>query len=253
MGLRNIILSGIILLCSAPAFSSMTISGTRIVFPGSDKEVSVRTNNKGDKPALVQVWVDDGRQNEHLDNVPVPFIVTPPVYRVEPGKGQSIRMIYNGMVLPQDRESVFWFNMLEIPSIVKIGKQQSRLELAFRTRIKVFYRPAALISNNIEQKDKIRWSLVSGGSRGIGIKMVNPTPYYYSFDGGDVVTVNNFKVNLNMDMVAPFSEKVFYPARRMSASEVNKLNYRLLNDYGATVSDALQYKSEAGFLRINKS
>ncbi|WP_234007321.1 fimbria/pilus periplasmic chaperone [Cronobacter malonaticus] len=95
--------------------ASMTISGTRIIFLGSEKDVSVRTNNKGNQPALVQVWVDDGKTDSNINTVKVPFVVTPPVYRVEPGRGQSVRLVYNGMVLPQDRESVYWFNMLEIP------------------------------------------------------------------------------------------------------------------------------------------
>lgn len=119
--------------------ASMTISGTRIIFPGSEKDVSVRTNNKGNQPALVQVWVDDGKTDSILIQVKVPFVVTPPVYRVEPGRGQSVRLVYNGMVLPQDRESVYWFNMLEIPPAPVSSVKKNRLELAFRTRIKIFF------------------------------------------------------------------------------------------------------------------
>ena len=97
------------------AYAGMTISGTRVIFPGNEREKTVRTTNKGTTPLLVQVWVDDGGKNDDINNIKVPFTVTPPVYRIEPGKGQSIRLIYNGMSLPQDRESVFWFNLLEIP------------------------------------------------------------------------------------------------------------------------------------------
>ncbi len=116
----------------------MTISGTRVIFPAAEKEVSIRTNNKGVQPALVQVWVDDGKTNANINSMKLPFMVTPPVFRVEPGKGQTVRMIYNGMALPQNKESVFWFNMLEIPAVKKEGNTQNKLELAFRTRIKVF-------------------------------------------------------------------------------------------------------------------
>ncbi|WP_158698943.1 fimbria/pilus periplasmic chaperone, partial [Cronobacter dublinensis] len=62
--------------------ASMTISGTRIIFPGDEKDISVRTNNKGNQPALVQVWVDDGKADADLNAVKIPFVVTPPVYRV---------------------------------------------------------------------------------------------------------------------------------------------------------------------------
>ncbi|WP_179141328.1 fimbria/pilus periplasmic chaperone, partial [Cronobacter sakazakii] len=87
-----------VFLCGISACSaSMTISGTRIIFPGNEKDVSVRTNNKGSQPALVQVWVDDGKTDSDINQVKVPFVVTPPVYRVEPGRGQSVRLVYNGM------------------------------------------------------------------------------------------------------------------------------------------------------------
>lgn len=129
--------------CSA----SMTISGTRIVFPGDEKETSVRTTNKGSQPALVQVWVDDGKADADINAVKIPFVVTPPVYRVEPGRGQSVRLVYNGMNLPQDRESVYWFNMLEIPPAPAGAVKKNRLELAFRTRIKIFFSTA----NTVQQ------------------------------------------------------------------------------------------------------
>jgi len=42
---------------SASSMAAMTIAGTRVIFPGGEQEVTVRTTNKGDKPTLVQVWV----------------------------------------------------------------------------------------------------------------------------------------------------------------------------------------------------
>jgi chaperone protein EcpD len=67
----------------------------RIVFPGTQSDQTVRTNNKGNTPIVAQVWVDDGSKDDNLSNINVPFTVTPPVFRVEPGKGQSVRLIYN--------------------------------------------------------------------------------------------------------------------------------------------------------------
>lgn len=51
-----------------------------------------------------------------------------------------------GSALPQDRESLFWFNVLEIPpkSKAKEGESLNQLQLAFRTRIKLFFRPDGL-------------------------------------------------------------------------------------------------------------
>lgn len=63
-------------------------------------------------------------------------------------------------VLPKDRESVFWFNVLEVPPKPDAATvaNQSLLQLAFRTRIKLFYRPEALKGNPSEAPLALKWS-----------------------------------------------------------------------------------------------
>lgn len=221
-----------LLTVSQAAFSGMTISGTRIIFPGDEREQTVRTTNKGTIPLLVQVWVDDGGTNEDINKIKVPFAATPPVYRVEPGKGQSVRLIYNGMTLPQDRESVFWFNLLEIPPMKESAKETDHLELAFRTRIKIFYRPAVLKNSSLSEVDKLTWENMGAAK---GIKVTNPTPYYFSFDSASVES-GSAKQPLSVDMIAPFSSKEFAPQHKGALSGAfASATVRLINDYGSVI------------------
>ncbi|NDJ56614.1 fimbria/pilus periplasmic chaperone [Enterobacteriaceae bacterium 4M9] len=250
MNSKVVLLAAAFLSCCLPAFASMTISGTRIIFPSKNKEVGVRTTNKGNDPVLVQVWVDDGNTHSNVNQMRVPFIVTPPVYRVEPGKGQSLRLIYNGLALPQDRESVFWFNLLEIPPKTgEIGDDGQKLELAFRTRIKIFYRPDSLKNSNIEQEfSKLSWSISDDPVHGRGIKVTNPTPFHFSFDGGSVVS-HNRKIELQTDMVAPMMDRVFFPKNKLSTQDdISEINYRFINDYGATVAGKIIRQSGNEFM-----
>jgi P pilus assembly chaperone PapD len=222
----------LLLAVSQSAFSGMTISGTRIIFPGGEREQTVRTTNKGPSPLLVQVWVDDGGKNDDINKIKVPFTTTPPVYRVDPGKGQSIRLIYNGMNLPQDRESVFWFNMLEIPPMKEGAKETDHLELAFRTRIKIFYRPSVLKSSSSQEIDKLTWENLGAGK---GIKVNNPTPYHFSFDSASLMS-GTVKQPLAVDMIAPFSSKVFLPENKGSVSgAISGAVVRVINDYGSVI------------------
>lgn len=131
------------------ADASMVIDGTRIIFPGDKKEIAVRATNMGETPSLTQVWVDDGRVQNQPEKDAAPFIVLPPIVRIEPGKGQSWRLVFNGSRLPQDRESLFWFNLLDIPPEPKNGKTDNYLQLAIRSRIKLFYRPAGVAAEKI--------------------------------------------------------------------------------------------------------
>ena len=99
-------------LCASNAKADIVISGTRIVYTQSSKDVVVNLDNHGTKPLLVQTWLDDGRDGVNPQELKLPFIITPPVSRIDPKKGQSVRITYTGTPLPQDREScsgsTFW-------------------------------------------------------------------------------------------------------------------------------------------------
>ncbi|PVU28050.1 hypothetical protein A8M56_19180 [Yersinia pestis] len=59
-----------------------------MIFPAAEKEVSIRTNNKGVQPALVQVWVDDGKTNANINSMKLPFMVTPLFFASSQVKGR---------------------------------------------------------------------------------------------------------------------------------------------------------------------
>ncbi|MGH8081078.1 MAG: fimbrial biogenesis chaperone, partial [Lysobacter sp.] len=139
---------------SMPAQAGVTIAGTRVIYPAQQREVAVKLNNPGAQPALVQVWVDDGDPKQSPDTSKAPFLVSPPVVRIEAGKGQTLRLVYgptsSGTAAPAGRESVYWLNVLEVPPSVNPAAanpsevDQNHLQVAFRTRIKVFLRPQGL-------------------------------------------------------------------------------------------------------------
>ncbi|MNS47034.1 Chaperone protein EcpD precursor [compost metagenome] len=125
------------------AWGHVQISGTRVIYPANAREVTLELTNKGSTPSLVQVWIDAGDRRIRPGAEALPFLVTPPITRIEAQRGQSLRLAYVGQGLPQDRESVFWLNVLEVPPSVKSTQAgQNLVQLAFRSRIKMFYRAA---------------------------------------------------------------------------------------------------------------
>ncbi|MGP4131767.1 fimbria/pilus periplasmic chaperone [Pantoea tagorei] len=112
--------------------------GTRVVYPAAEKEITVRLDNRGDQPALVQAWIDDGDPNQPVDKINVPFVMLPPVFRMEANKGQTLRIVYTGSDLPVDKESIFWLNVLDIPPKDKSRINKNQLQMAIRSRIKLF-------------------------------------------------------------------------------------------------------------------
>src|SRR5579884_3960534 len=120
--------------------SSVAITGTRVVYPAKQNDVTVKLTNRGAIPALVQVWLDDGNPAAPIDSIKVPFTLTPPVFRLDAGKTQAVRLMYTKEPLPTDKETLFWVNVVDVPPRTE-NSDTNALEFAVRTRIKLFFRP----------------------------------------------------------------------------------------------------------------
>lgn len=204
------------------AHSAVIISGTRVIYPEKDKEVSIKMNNNGKSPVLVQSWIDSGDRNSRPDNAQAPFALTPPINRIDPGKGQSLRIRYTGEPLPKDKESIFYLNVLEVPAKVSNAEGKNMLQMAFRSRLKVFFRPSGLAISANDALQQLSWS-----RKGTTVTVSNPTPYfinlaYFSEDREGKSSIGNG------GMIAPGATKTFTLSR-------NSGNYYpfIINDYGA--------------------
>ncbi len=164
------------------AQAGMTINGTRVVYPADQREVSLGMNNNGKEARLVQVWVDAGDAGERPENSTAPFVITPPMARVDPGKGQTLRIMFTGADLPQDRETVFWLNVLEIPPKPKAAADtgMNYMQLAVRSRMKIFYRPTGLLGTPDQAVGQLNWRIVQS-KQGHEAECTNPTPFNVSF------------------------------------------------------------------------
>lgn len=166
-------------LIAGPVQASVVVAGTRVIFPGQDREVTVRLTNNGDTPALVQAWLDDGNADTPPDQMDVPFTVTPAMFRLDSSKGQALRLIYTQEPLAQDKETMYWLNVLEVPPKAQGENDDvNKLQLAFRTRIKVLFRPKGLAGKASESAALVRWDVVRAEGNGYALKATNPTPYF---------------------------------------------------------------------------
>lgn len=163
-------------LCAAHAHAGIVVGGTRVIFPANEREVTIKITNEGTAPALVQAWVDSGGQNESPTHIDVPFTLTPPLFRLDAGKGQTLRMMQTGEPMPTDKESLYWLNVLEVPPKAT-DEDTNKIQLAFRTRIKVMYRPAGLAGSATEARDKLTWAFQQREPGKYELVATNPTPY----------------------------------------------------------------------------
>lgn len=171
----NRIIAVIFFFLIAPAQAAVTLDRTRIIFPGTEDSVQVNISNTSEKlPYLAQAWIEDAtgkKINTH-------FMIRPPIQRLETGAKSIIRIqrMPELSALPQDRESLFWFNLREIPSR---SADSNTLQIALHSRIKIYYRPAAIIP---EKYTVWEHQLVLHKSPE-GFLIENPTPYYMTVIG----------------------------------------------------------------------
>lgn len=219
---------------SPPAHASVVIGSTRVVFPAGEREVTVKVTNDGKRPALVQAWLDKGNANESPENLDVPFTLAPAMFRLDPAKGQTLRLIYTKAPLPADRESLFWLNVLEVPPKDAGTAGANQLQVAFRTRIKVLFRPQGLAGRVDDAPAQARWELVpAADGKGYALKASNPTPYYINLSKVEVNAAGQ-TFDAGAGYIAPGQSQLFPVAGLKKAAQA-QVSYTSINDWGAGV------------------
>lgn len=225
----SLALAGLVM---ADAWAGVVMSGTRFVYDAGAKEITVKVSNVGKDPVLVQSWIDDGDAKSTPELSKAPFSLTPPIARIDATKSQTLRISYLQQPLPADRESVFWLNVLEVPSVAKAASEENRLELAIRYRLKVFYRPSGLPGNAEDAAKKLVWTASADGK----LRAANNTPYYVTLNS---LTVSSGKSEAKppLKSIAPFSTADFEVAGALRADSRNgwQVSYTYINDWGGFV------------------
>lgn len=217
---RNKLLLLSALVCTvSTANAAISLDRTRVIYNGEDKSMSVNIVNENQQlPYLAQSWLEDAKLAKITAG---PLVVTPPVQRLEPGAKSQVRITATPAAkqLPQDRESLFYFNLREIPP--KSDKANT-LQIALQTQVKLFYRPASIKAKaNEEWQHKLVLHPVAGGYR-----ITNPTPYYITVIGLGASKKDSAQGKFDAVMLAPKSEQTV----KAAATTTPWLTF--IDDYG---------------------
>lgn len=198
------------------AQAGIVIGSTRVIYDGSKKEASLSvTNPEKDRPYLIQSWIDN---LDASNTTKIPFIVTPPLFRLDAEQENTLRIVRAGGNLPQDRESVFWLSVKSIPATHKTDENQ--LQITVQSRIKLFYRPTGLLRNQAANAYKS----LQFKRKGNQLEVVNPTPYYVSF-----YELNVGKSEIKeADMIAPKSSRSW----PLPSGASGQISWQAITDYG---------------------
>ncbi len=237
---RLAVLAAALSVMALPAKAGVLVGGTRVVYDGTKREASISVKNTSQTPYVVQVWLDGGSENARAKP---PFALTPPIFRLDPNKENNIRIMYSGQGLPEDRESVYWLNVQEIPPK---SEQENVLQIAVRTRIKLFYRPPALAKESAARAGRaLQWKIVrEGGQHKPVLIAENPTPFSVNLSEAKLVDAGK-EIPVKAEMIpAKSSQRLeIQPPLPFRAGQRYTLSYRYINDYGG-VSDPEQAEVE---------
>lgn len=216
--------------------ASVVVAGTRVIYPSQEREVSVKLNNNGSTPALVQVWMDDGDMNKAPEHIRVPFAVTPALFRLDSNKAQTLRVTYTKEPLPADKESLYWLNVLEVPPKADRGADANVVQLAFRTRIKLIFRPQGLPGKVEEAPTKVTWQLTKAADGdGYVLKAVNPTPYVVNL-GSVTLNAGGKAFDAGAGFIKP-GESALFPVKQLSSPPTSggEVEFSAINDWGGNM------------------
>ncbi|MGH8381290.1 fimbrial biogenesis chaperone [Pseudomonas sp.] len=217
-------------LFSGTVNANVVIATTRVIYPAEEAEVTVSLSNNGKHPSLVQVWIDDGRADVPVEQLQVPFSLTPALFRLDPGKGQVLRLFQGEHDFAQDRESLYWLNVLDISP----KGQGNALQLSVRSRIKLLYRPQGLAGNAQHAPQALTWRLLKHDNAWM-LEAHNPSRYH--------VNLSELSVHLGRreyeaisNHIAPLSTQLFaVQGLDQSKESMATVHFASVNDYGAVL------------------
>lgn len=206
---------------------SLHLGATRIVYHPDSSGETMTVINDQDYPMLVQSEVLEEDQKTRA-----PFVVTPPLFRLDGLQSSRLRIIRTGGEYPTDRESLQWLCVKGIPPKAndkwaedgdnnkKIADNVSlQVQLSVSSCIKLFIRPSAVKGHPDDVAGQVEWKRKEGKLEGI-----NPTPFYMNLSelkvGGKNVEGRRF--------IAPFSSHEY----KFPPGSSGKVQWQIITDYG---------------------
>lgn len=208
--------------------SGLSFNVLRVIYSQSDKQgVTLTVHNNSTSPYLIQSWIrpvdlQNGDVDLNWHGTPsMPFIVTPPLSRLEAKGELTWRIRRNGSPLPQDRESVFFISLKALPAQQKTDSEQMVMTVV--SNMKLFYRPQGLAKRAVaDMAGKLTFS-----RDGVRLIASNPTPYWLTFSQLSIGGATLDKPALRL-MVPPFGKQIY----TLPASATGKVTWQLIDEDG---------------------
>lgn len=219
-----------VLWAGIPAWGSVYLESTRVIYQEGQRDVTLKlTNADKAQAALVQLWMDDGGLDASEVQGHVPFLINPPMAKIEAGKSQLARIAFIGEQLDPAHESLYWLNVLEIPPKSTGGSQ---LSFAIRSRIKFFYRPKAIWALEPFNPEKLQWRWKSK-TLPLQIEARNTSAFHWTINTATLLIANQ-EYPLDLSAMLKPQQSLGFSLREADVPLAGPARIRIsvINDYG---------------------
>ncbi|CAI1507007.1 fimbria/pilus periplasmic chaperone [Serratia ficaria] len=204
---------------------SVRLGASRIIYNPASAGQTLAVTNPQDYPILIQSKVLDTDRK-----TPAPFVVTPPLMRLDAQQSSRLRIVRTGGDFAPDRESMQLLCVKGIPP--KEGdawakekgaaseKVSLNVQLSINNCIKLLVRPDAVKGHPDDAQHRLKWQRQNNK-----LKATNDSPFYINLSA---LKINGANVP-DIKYVAPYSSQEFTVPSGKSAGRVE---WKLVNDYG---------------------
>lgn len=210
----------------AEVTNGITFNFTRVILTDKDaKGVFFKATNNNSFPVLIQAWssnidTNTGAVSYIQKSNKTPFIVLPPLQRVDPGEDFTLQLRLNGEPVQALKESVYLLSFKAIP--VSGANPKNQFLVTVVTNLKVFIR------NKLQDNGGVPSAIkkISASWVPEGIVINNPTPYWLTMSSMKIDDEELSKKEL-LRMIAPMNSTLF----KFNNHRPKKILARFIDEY----------------------
>jgi len=207
---------------------SIHLGATRVIYHEKSQGADIQVSNPQDYPVLIQsVTKNEDKKTD------APFIVTPPLFRLEAKQQSRLRIVRTGGDLAQDRETLQWVCVKALPPVLDEDKKQVNtasleINLSINTCDKLIYRPESVKGKPETVAGSLIWARTDEG-----VKVTNPTGFYMNIKS---LVIDGKEVRYP-EYVSPFSSRTY----KVASAAHGPVQWKIVTDNGG---DSRMFQSE---------
>lgn len=205
---------------------TLKLGASRVIYSPESGVATLTAMNVQDYPMLVksEVFGEDKKTN-------APFIVTPPLFRLDGHQQSRLRIVGTGGDFAKDRETLHWLCVTGIPpkgddewakkegQAVKPTHATINVQLSVSSCIKLLVRPSSVKGSPMDFASSLVWQRL-----GDKVKVTNPTPFYMNLQSA---SVGGKKID-GLEYIPPQGERMF----ALPQGAVGTVEWRIVTDFG---------------------